>query len=136
MSDKTLKEQVEERQREAGQGTPINITDLVMSNAVVPPGFSMRMVTFKEANKMAEEMHIGHLRSSASEGFNLTAGQLERFAAWDEEQNVEIRNSNAGKLSVGASGGQVTFEFTPTGMGTLTIARNTLTKKSIDLTEY
>jgi hypothetical protein len=93
------------------------------------------MVSFEEAQKMGDDMHVSMLRKAAQNGFMLSSTQLSRFSQWDDEQNQSIRNKNNGRLAVGACGGQVTFEFTPTGIGLLVTARNSLTDESIDLSE-
>ncbi len=66
----------------------------------------------------------------------LNDDQKSKFHTWNTSQNDIIKAKNNGKLNIGAAGGQVQFRITPTGIGTVIEAKNTLTKNKIDLTEY
>lgn len=136
MADQSLADRVAERQRQAGAGVPINITDLVAQHMKAPPGFTVKYVTREEAQTVAEEAWDGVLQANISRSFRLDEKQQTRFNQWNLAQNEVIKARNGGVLNIGASGGQVTFEFTPTGMGTVVRVKNSLTGDSIDLTEY
>lgn len=132
-----LKSTIDERQRQAGRGVPINITDLVVQHfqSNPPPGLNIQLVSQDKAREVAETAWEVVLKT-AMKNFRLSDQQQQRFDKWNTRQNDIIRARNNGVLNIGASGGHITFEITPSGMGTVLIVKNTLTGGEIDLTEY
>lgn len=135
MSDSTLRLLIEERQRQAGSGVPINITDLVASSIAPPPGYTMKLVNKEEAQQRTESRWDTFLRDVIMNQFTLTEAQLLRFESWNMHQNNIIKARNNGELRIGASGGHIAFEFTPSGLGTFVRVKNELTGDVLDLTE-
>ncbi len=119
-----IRERIDERQRHAGAGVPINITDLVVKTIGARPGFTIQLVNQSEAH--AEKAIDANLQRTISNPFSLNEQQQARFNEWNLKQNENFR----------VSGGHITFEFTPTRMGTVVVARNTLTNYALDLTDY
>ena len=69
--------------------------------------------------------------------FQLIETQDKRFTAWRKEQDRKVKVLQKGKYAnYGACGGGYTYCFTPTGMGTVIVVKNAVTKEQIDLTEY
>lgn len=59
--------------------------------------------------------------------FGLDADQEKKLNQWYAQLKEEY---------TGAIGGRLTFCFTPTGIGTVVIVKDAVTKKEIDLTDY
>jgi hypothetical protein len=61
--------------------------------------------------------------------FILSPEELKRIKEWDDSHKCKITNKY-----VGAVGGRLTYSFTPTGMGMITIVKCACGKK-LDLTD-
>lgn len=84
------------------------------------------------------------------ENHGLDEVQLAKLNKWlaevtekiDEKHHREGREAIAehfkrkGEVYAGASGGNLTFSVTPTGLGTTFKVRESITKEEIDLTDY
>lgn len=83
--------------------------------------------------------------------FDLDAAQLARLEIWSAQQDaaalaeqktmpgrdaVWIELNEGGEPYYGASGGELTFEITPTSIGTAIRVRHNWTKKELDLSDY
>ena len=86
--------------------------------------------------------------------FSLTDDQTIRLCQWTAEQNrlaVELQKANPpegvsrellescweeGYAYGGAIGGSLTFMFTPTSLGDVTVVRDAFTGQEINLTDY
>lgn len=68
--------------------------------------------------------------------FELTEDQKKKFEKWNKEEIEFMTDYGKKPLEIGAVGGHITFKFTPTGLGTIIKAENTITKRTIDLTDY
>ena len=60
--------------------------------------------------------------------FELTAKESKKVTAWKNNHNCSV-------VEEGAIGGVLTYSFTPTGLGTVTIVKCACNKE-LDLTEY
>lgn len=69
--------------------------------------------------------------------FSLTPEQVEKYLAWNEAHKTECKyfNKAEGRYTTGSIGGRVSFEFSSTGLGTVTRAKCACGKE-IDLTDY
>ena len=83
--------------------------------------------------------------------FDLDAAQLAKLEVWTARQDAAalaeqrsmtgrdafwIELNEDGEPYYGVSGGELTFEITPTGIGTVVKVRHNWTKKTLDLSEY
>lgn len=83
--------------------------------------------------------------------FDLDNEQKEKLAIWKEKLNKKIIEKQRETMSAedfalltdngkypysGATGGSITYSFTPTSLGIVTIVTDGLTGESIDLTDY
>lgn len=59
--------------------------------------------------------------------FALDKDQLQKFAEW----SATLRRKNTGAI-----GGQFTFSFTPTNLGTVTEITDSISGEKIDVTDY
>jgi hypothetical protein len=57
--------------------------------------------------------------------FNLTKEEVEKINAWRKDHDCKLDDDPIfpGQKKIGAIGGQFTYLFTPTGLGTITIVR-------------
>jgi len=58
--------------------------------------------------------------------FNTTKEQDQEIHLWKKEHSCDVRTDNygmQGEIYVGAIGGALTYEFTPTGLGTVEIVK-------------
>ncbi len=63
--------------------------------------------------------------------FTISGNELKTLLAWKKKQDAKTR-----KLHKGFLGGQYTYSFSPTGIGTAIHVDNALTKDVIDITDY
>ena len=75
--------------------------------------------------------------------FGLDAEQLNKFEAWEKEQDRKVMEQqkgisveHPGEAYYGACGGAYTYSFTPTGLGLVVKVTNGATNETIDLTDY
>lgn len=75
--------------------------------------------------------------------FTLNQNQELKLSTWINEQDKKVmEEQNKNKENprnhpyYGCSGGEYTYSFTPTSLGTIRRVTNNYTKESIDLTEY
>lgn len=66
--------------------------------------------------------------------FNLTREQWNKLNVWDEETRNRLLESK--EVYTGAIGGEFTYSFTPTNLGTVVKVKSWITNEEIDLTEY
>lgn len=70
--------------------------------------------------------------------FSISKQQLQKFSHWISDHNKTCKYYDDGTKStppMGAIGGQITYTFTPTGLGNIITARCHCGSE-IDLTEY
>jgi hypothetical protein len=63
--------------------------------------------------------------------FTISGNELTKLQAWKKKQDAKTR-----KVYKGAIGGEYTFSFSPTGIGTAIHVENSITKEVIDITDY
>lgn len=69
--------------------------------------------------------------------FDLTEQDHERISAWRKEQDEIVKRSQASIVpNYGAIGGELTYSFTPTSLGTVVKVKHGLTYNELDLTDY
>jgi hypothetical protein len=75
--------------------------------------------------------------------FQLTDNQREKVCTWSAEQDKKVIEQqkgtgleHPGMPYYGASGGALTYSFTPTSLGMILKVEHNLTHETIDLTEY
>ena len=69
--------------------------------------------------------------------FSMDSSQIEKFERWAKLQDNKVAKLQNKKFAYyGASGGGYIFEFSPSGIGTSIYVRNSITKDTIDLSEY
>ena len=69
--------------------------------------------------------------------FRVTKKQYAKFKKWEKEQDAKVIEKQGGKYpNYGAIGGAYTFSFSPTTVGTVFKATNSLTGETIDLSFY
>jgi len=75
--------------------------------------------------------------------FELDEGEQQRLQEWLGEIELRAAKISPDKIDpksnrpyYGAIGGGLTFSFTPTGLGTVVKVTESLTKETIDLTDY
>lgn len=83
--------------------------------------------------------------------FSLDPDQSKKLAAWCEEQTARALERQRARMSpaefsmltvggkapyAGAIGGELTYSFTPTSLGTVVKVTNGLTNETLDLTDY
>jgi hypothetical protein len=68
--------------------------------------------------------------------FGLNATQSMRLDEWTEELEAKIEAKEGHKPYYGATGGQLTYMFTPTNLGIVVKVEHCYTKETIDLSEY
>ena len=85
--------------------------------------------------------------------FSLTAQQFHKVKEWEQEQNrimIEKQKKNppdapralleacweTGNPYYGATGGEITYSFTPTSIGVITEVKYAMTGKTLDITDY
>ncbi len=61
--------------------------------------------------------------------FELTQEQKDMVSVWCKERYAKQQSTTT-------AGGRYTYCFTPTGIGTIAILQDCITKKEIDLTDY
>jgi len=79
--------------------------------------------------------------------FNLTEEDMEKVSKFNEEQNEKVYKKQVkkggkigemaslyGKAYYGAIGGELTFSFTPTGLGCVITVKHGVTGEELDLT--
>ena len=121
----TLKEKMDERQKQANGG-PINITDLVfemMKKNDSFGNFDVQLVSRTEAKDILRTTQIDILSNEFEKRFNPKHESLNNFREWMSRQSQLFD-------------GCIVFEYCPHSMGISLHAKNTLTSESIDLTEY
>jgi len=67
--------------------------------------------------------------------FSLTPEQVEKYLAWNEAHKAECPFFDGHTYATGSIGGRVSFEFSSTGLGTVTRAKCSCGKE-IDLSDY
>lgn len=136
MSDTQLVNELNKRRKCAGDGVAINITDLVMSHLTPPTNCTMEVMSQENAYRKIDEFREKQEDDILAKGFSLSESQLIKYKKWNATQNNIIRSQNNGVLKLGASGGQTSFHFAPTGLGLFVEVENCITGNKIDLTEY
>jgi len=70
--------------------------------------------------------------------FHVTFDEQERINAFIEEQDKIWQSTKEGCECphYGAIGGAYTYRFTPTSLGVIFVVENTVTKASLNLTDY
>ena len=81
--------------------------------------------------------------------FTISEEQQKKINKWAKKQDYLVKEQQKGSDDVvisessrlglpyyGASGGSLSYEFTPTGLGVVLKVTNNYTKESIDVTEY
>lgn len=74
--------------------------------------------------------------------FTLSQKELEQIAEWAKEQDAFVitaqqeRGEAGNRPNYGAIGGELTYMFTPTGIGTIVKVVHAVTKAELDLTVY
>ncbi len=72
--------------------------------------------------------------------FTLSDEQIKSVNEWIDEQDkiVKLKQGLSGEELpyYGAIGGEVTYSFTPTSLGLITIVKHAGTDNTVDLTEY
>lgn len=63
--------------------------------------------------------------------FSISDKEMDKLEAWEKKQDTKSR-----KVHKDCTGGQYTYSFSPTGIGTTIRVENTITKEVIDITDY
>ncbi len=63
--------------------------------------------------------------------FTISGKELSKLVAWKKKQDAKTRRAYKGAI-----GGEYTFSFSPTGIGTAVRVENSITKEVIDVTDY
>lgn len=61
---------------------------------------------------------------------------IKKINEWDDIQREKMPKDEFGNLVIGAIGGYLTYEFTPTSLGHIVKIYNSVTKERLDLTDY
>jgi hypothetical protein len=68
--------------------------------------------------------------------FGLNESQKRKLSDWERELEAKIKAKEGYSPYYGATGGQLTFMFTPTNLGVVVKVEHCYTKETIDLSEY
>ena len=75
--------------------------------------------------------------STGKFSFDIEPEQVEKFKKWEKEQDMKVAAKQKKSYpNYGASGGAYTFSFTPTSIGVVVKACNSVSNESIDLSNY
>ena len=109
-------------------------------------GYAARIAAVQAREMLVSDVGFKHV-------FVITKYEQKQIAAWVKKQDAKVvhmqqqsgqfkgdpfvkKLHQRGKGYYGASGGALTFQFSPTGLGLIFKVTNALTQETLDLTEY